>query len=292
MCRIKFGLIATIAVIHSAAALFAQTSDPPPIFDPPKSYYLALGDSITYGYQAFKAKASLPPSAFNTGYVDVFGERLRHIRQGIITVNYGCPGESTESFVTGPCLWTAFGRQLHDGFSGSQLQAALAFLRAHPGDVSPLTFTLWGNDLPLLLGPCTVNGQLDPACIRTTAPAFITGVAGRISRILQQLRSVAPEAEIVVIGAWDSYIDALAFADPLFEALNAAIKHAAAANRARFADPFTIFNPQGDLTAEAQAVCRFTLLCVGADSHPSDDGYRAMADLVFEASQYDRLEGK
>ena len=32
----------------------------------PKQYYLALGDSITYGYQAYKHAAGLPPSAFNT----------------------------------------------------------------------------------------------------------------------------------------------------------------------------------------------------------------------------------
>jgi lysophospholipase L1-like esterase len=267
----------------------AQSASPPPIFNPPKSYYLALGDSISFGYQASKALAGLPPSAFNTGYVDVFAARLREIQPGIITINYGCPGESTESFVTGPCIWTTVGHQLHDTFSGSQLQAAKAFLRAHPGEVSPITLTLWGNDFPKLLGPCTFNGQIDFTCVRDRAPGFVTEVVKRISMILDQIRSAAPNAEIIVTGAWDSFLSALVFADPLFQFFNASVAQAAATNRARFADPFPIFNPQGDLTPEVQAICTLTLLCTAGDSHPSDAGYRALADVVLEASQYVRL---
>jgi hypothetical protein len=57
---------------------------------------------------------------------------------------------------------------------------------------------------------------------------------------------------------------------------------AAAVNGARFADPFPIFNPQGDLAAEVQTVCRLSLLCTENDSHPSDAGYQALADVLFE----------
>jgi len=77
----------------------AQAQVPAPMFNPPKAYYLALGDSITYGYQAWKVRAGLPPSAFNTGYVDVFGARLRQIQPGITIVNYRCPGENSASFM-------------------------------------------------------------------------------------------------------------------------------------------------------------------------------------------------
>jgi lysophospholipase L1-like esterase len=134
-----------------------------------------------------------------------------------------------------------------------------------------------------------MSGQIDTTCVQTHAPSFIGELAGRISAILQKLRAAAPEAEIIVLGAYDPYINALGFADPLFGELNAAIAQSAAANRARFADPFRVFNPQGDLGAEAGTLCTYTLLCVNADSHPSDAGYRALADLVFEASGYSRL---
>jgi hypothetical protein len=52
-----------------------------------------------------------------------------------------------------------------------------------------------------------------------------------------------------------------------------------------------VFNPQGDLALETATICSLTLLCTEGDSHPSDAGYRAIADLVFEASAYARLEG-
>jgi hypothetical protein len=40
-------------------------------------------------------------------------------------VNYGCPGESTVTFSGGRCLATAQWFPLHDGFVGTQLDAAV-----------------------------------------------------------------------------------------------------------------------------------------------------------------------
>lgn len=274
-----------------AAAIIALTPSPltsasaPPVFDPPENYYLALGDSVTYGFQFSKFLAGQPPSAFNTGFVDDFGARLRQIRPGMRTVNYGCPGETTVSFINGPCPWTAGGRQLHDNFSGSQLDAAVAFLRAHPGEVSPITLTLWGNDVSQLVVSC--GGDL--TCVQHRAPGAIAQVSMNLSAILDRLRAEAPNAEIIVTGAWDSFIGAFSVGDPLFEALNVPMANVAGMGRSRFADPFPIFNPQGDAAAEGQAMCTLTLLCTDGDSHPSDDGYRALAAVVFEASDYVRL---
>jgi lysophospholipase L1-like esterase len=279
-----FGLL-----IFLIATIPATAQHPTPIFNPPKSYYLALGDSVAYGFQSFRFQANLPPSAYNTGYVDVLGARLQQIHPGIVTVNYGCPGESTETFNDGGCIWTQTGHQLHDAFEGSQLQAAINFLESHRGQVSPITLTLWGNDLPLLLDPCTLNNQIDLTCVQANAPGFITSLAGRIFTILQKLRWAAPDAEIIVTGAVDESVNFLPFADPLFQTFNASLREAAAANRARFADPFPVFNPQGNTVAEVQAICTLTLLCVQNDIHPSNAGYQALADLVFDVSEYVRL---
>ena len=67
---------------------------------------------------------------------------------------------------------------------------------------------------------------------------------------------------------------------------NDAMRQVATSARARFADPVSVFNPAG---GEAAAICALTLLCTENDSHPSDTGYRALADLVFDASGYQRL---
>ena len=77
---------------------------------------------MTYGIQPNKVKPGAGPSAFHTGYVDVFAARLRKLSAGIQVVNYGCPGESTVTFVGGGCPAFADHVKLHDTFRGSQLR--------------------------------------------------------------------------------------------------------------------------------------------------------------------------
>jgi len=263
----------------------AASASPPPRSAPPKSYYLALGDSIAYGFQTSKALAGLPPDAFNTGYADLFAAQLRQLRPHIATVNYSCPGESTTSFLL-PCIWKASGHALHNDYPGSQLDAALAFLAAHRGKVSPITLSLNGNDANAFLQTCPPG---DLACIQAGAPAAIAAYQARLTSILRHLHAAAPGAEIIVVGAYDPNIGAFAFADPLFTQLNQAQRAAAAAVRARFADPFPVFNPQGDAAAETTAICTLTLLCSQGDGHPSDAGYQALAGVVWAASGYASL---
>jgi lysophospholipase L1-like esterase len=268
--------LAGIVLIGSVSPAWSQ------VVHGPKQYYLALGDSITYGYQAYKHAAGLPPSAFNTGYVEVFAAHLRAIQPAITVVNYGCPGESTRSFLKGPCLWAEFGEQLHDPFTGRQLDAALSFLRTHPGQVSPITLTLWGNNVREFSAEC----QGDATCIETGAFKFIDDLSKDLSKILGALRKEAPNADIIVTGSWDSFIDALEFADPFFQLLNASMAATGAAEHVRFADPFPLFNPQGDLQREVETLCALLLLCTQNDSHPSDVGYQVLGDLVWNVSGY------
>lgn len=256
-----------------------------PKFNPPKSYYLALGDSVTYGYQASRIVPGFTADDFDTGYVDEFATRLRSIQPTLQVVNYGCPGESSTTFIGGGCPVALTSFPLHDPFSGSQLDAALAFLRAHRGEVSPITITLWGNDVRELLRACGP----DLSCVLSGAPAMIDRLASNIDSILRRLRAAAPNAEIVVTGAWDSFVGDFAIADPLFMTMNEAMVDVAARNGVRFADVFPIFNPQGDEAAEIAAICTLLLICTDGDSHPSDAGYRVLGEAVFDASGYVRL---
>ena len=279
LLRAGAALAALVLTVGTAAAASAS---PPPRLAPPKSYYLALGDSIAYGFQTSKALAGLPPDAFSTGYVDLFAAQLRQLRPHIATVNYSCPGESTTSFLL-PCIWKTSGHALHNDYPGPQLDAALVFLAAHRGKVSPITLSLNGNDANAFLQTCAPG---DLACIQASAPAAIAAYQARLASILSQLRAAAPDAEIIVVGAYDPNIGAFTFADPLFTQLNQAQQAAAATVRARFADPFPVFNPQGDPAAETTAICALTLLCTDGDGHPSDTGYQALASVVWAASGY------
>ena len=133
------------------------SATPPAIFNPPKKSYLALGDSLAFGFQFGIYNQHfpvVPPELFVHGYVDDFSQMLRPIRPDIQTVNYGCPGETSASFIHGGCPYTTQGFTLHDSYSGSQLDAAITFLRSHSGQVSPITLNLGTNDLNALQAQC------------------------------------------------------------------------------------------------------------------------------------------
>lgn len=263
----KFGA-ATISLLTLAIALALPGTAPGLGQKGPSGYYLALGDSIAYGIQPGKGGEL----TFDTGYVDPFAARLRKLSPTIKVVNYGCPGESTVTFARGGCPWLREGRKVHDPFRGAQLKAALSFLRAHRGQVSPITLTLWGNDL----APLSAKAK--------SAPKAIASFASRLDSILEQLRSAAPNAEIIVTGAWNPEVNQVKKTEPLYRSLDAAIARTAAASRARVAKMYPVYNPPGNIAR----VCKLTYICTKGDPHPNDAGYRAMANAFFTASGYPR----
>jgi lysophospholipase L1-like esterase len=262
------------AVVLVLPGTATSGASPRPVYQPPQSYYLALGDSMTYGIQPTKVKPGARPSDFKTGYVDLFAARLRKLSPKIDTVNDGCPGESTVTFIRGG--WRCDGFELHDSFRGPQLKAATSFLRAHPGQVSPITLTLWGGDL----APLSAKG--------TQARSAIASFATRFESILRQLRAAAPAAEIIVTGAWNPEADRLPQIEPLYRSLDAAIARAAAASRARVANIFVALDGSGSVQAQQARLCRLTFYCSKGDPHPTDAGYRAMAEAFMAASGYPR----
>jgi lysophospholipase L1-like esterase len=282
MPKLRLSLLAVLVAALFAPGAHADASSDEPRFNPPKEYYLALGDSFTYGFQF--SKLGLPPTAFNTGYVDVFAARLRAIRPDLVVVNYGCPGESSITFIAGRCPGREAGVALHDHYEGAQLDAAVAFLREHPGRVSPITLTVWSNDYLDLVRLC--GG--DFLCVQAQAPPAISQYGSRLALILHTLRAAAPSAEIIVSGSWHSFLEFIPLFDAQFAVLNAVIADAAAPDDARFADLAPVLNPP-EGAARLTAICTLTLLCSDGDGHPSDAGYRAIADVLFEISGYARL---
>ncbi len=91
-------LAIAISVVLGLPTVATSGTSQRPVYQPPRNYYLALGDSMTYGVQPTKAKPGARPSDFKTGYVDVFAARLRKLAPELEVINYGCPGESTVTF--------------------------------------------------------------------------------------------------------------------------------------------------------------------------------------------------
>ncbi|HWX43692.1 MAG TPA: SGNH/GDSL hydrolase family protein [Solirubrobacteraceae bacterium] len=276
----------------SAEARASQHGSPPPRLVHPQlsrpiptpTTYLALGDSLAFGYSQAKFNSLLPneePSKYNTGYVDDFGRVLRLFDHTLQIVNDGCPGETTESFIKGPCPYVAEGFPLHHPYSGgpgsSQLSDALGYLGLHPGTVNPITIDIGANDaLGLIEGTC----KFEPACIAAGAPATFAHVGANLGLILGELRAAAPHAQIVVLGLYNPFGETIPGGDLLTGELNEVMASVAAGVGARFADPLPVFNPSG--TQEHRTICLLTNMCTPlVDIHPTDLGYAVLGGLVL-----------
>jgi lysophospholipase L1-like esterase len=274
----RHGVIATLA-----AAIALILPAPGAGAAKPQRSYLALGDSLAFGYQQAKFNALFPnedPAAFHTGYVDDFGHFLLKTHRDTSVVNDGCPGETTDSFIDGPCVYQ-LSFPLHHPYVGgpgsSQLADALAYLHANPGMVSPITLDIGANDaLGVIEGTC----KLEAVCIATHAPALFAHIATNLGAILADLRGAAPQAKIVVLGLYNPFGSTVAGGDELTAALNEVMRGVATTVAARFADPLPAFNPPGP--REQPTICLLTNMCTPlTDIHPTDLGYEVLARLIL-----------
>jgi lysophospholipase L1-like esterase len=292
--RRRLALLGVLCVVLAAAALVAGPAGARalggptrPGFRPPAATsYLALGDSLAFGYSQAKFNEHFPeenPADFETGYVNDFGDVLKLFDPGLQIVNDGCPGETTESFIHGPCAYVdPDGFTLHHPYAGgpssSQLSDALAYLEAHPGSVNPITIDIGANDA---LGLIETTCKLEAACIAAGAPAVFAKIGANLGLILGELRAAAPHAQIIVLGLYNPFGETIAGGDALTAALNEVEAKVAAGVGARFADPLPFFNPPGAL--EAPTICLLTNMCTPLkDIHPTDLGYRVLGGLVLQ----------
>jgi lysophospholipase L1-like esterase len=276
------------------------------------STYLALGDSLAYGYHAAQFKSELEskgyvePSSFDEGYVDDFAATLKLAHPKLQVINDGCPGETTETFIDGSGLpgYCAGGPTgtpfpyafLHHSYSPytSQLADALAILKENP-NVSPITLDIGANDvLQFLESKCGFPATF--TCSPAAIEAEFGHIAANVYSILAQLHAAAPKAQIVLIGLYNPYPTVLPApgGDKTTAALNTALAGVAGSvPGASFANPEPPFNtsivtglPE---TTDLPTICAFTAMCPGgtfnptspnADIHPTRLGYAVMAGVL------------
>jgi lysophospholipase L1-like esterase len=276
------------------------------------STYLALGDSLAYGYHAAQFEEELAktgtvnPANFNKGYVDDFAAGLKVINPKLQVINDGCPGETTETLIKGSgvpgyCAGGATNPKglfpdifLHHPYTagGSQLADALSILAANK-NVSPITLDIGSNDvLQFLATKCGFPAT--DTCTEATVGAEFVKIATNVGSILGQLRAAAPKAQIVLIGAYNPYPTVVPGGDKTQAALNSLLEGVAAkVPNASFANTLPVFNPSlitgGPETQDIPTICAFTAMCPGgkfnpaspeADIHPTTLGYAVMAGVV------------
>jgi lysophospholipase L1-like esterase len=278
------------------------------------STYLALGDSLAYGYHAAQFAKEYPnvnPANYEEGYVNDFGAALKLANPKLTIIDDGCPGETTETLINGPgapypisayCAGGPTGGPfpkafLHHYYAGSQLENAEAILTENH-NVSPITLDIGANDLLQFLEH-TCGFPAKYTCTESQVVAEFGTIATNVYKILATLRAYAPNAQIVLLGLYDPYPLVLPApgGDKTLAAFNSALASAAAAvpgpGSTSFANPEPVFNPsiitgkpeETDLTT----ICAFTAMCPGgtynplspeADIHPTKVGYAVLAGVV------------
>jgi len=284
MALIALGVVGTLPRTSVSAA----TSTSPQ----PKQYYLALGDSITFGYQGARiaaevqATGTVNPAGFTTGVANDYLRILQVLRPGIQLVNYACPGETSTQFVSvsGCPTFSYQGHAfpLHNAFTGTQLAAALAFIAAHPGQVSPITVDIGANDVVQLLAAC--GGLSNVTCVASAFPAALKTFGQNLTQILGALRQAAPDASITVLEPYNPYSVAAPSSSILADAVNKVIVQVAAATHVHVADAYTPFNVN---PPQPQTICALTAFCTPLhDIHPTVAGYLRLAQTFYDASGF------
>jgi len=243
--------------------------------------YLALGDSLTAGFQAGRGEDK------TGGYVGGVLDAWRHRHPDAQLTNLACFGDDTTAMLTGNGSTCSYPQ-------GSQFAAALASLRQGVG-VGLVTITIGVNDLY----GCTVVG-IDGTCV-----AYVTRTMGAaLTSMLAQIRAAAPLALIVALTYYNPLLAtslgtpeapstvAPRAADPqvatdsaqAFAGLNRVITTAVTAVGGRVADiagAFAVTDTSGSpLPVNIQRLCDWTSFCTQGDAHPNDAGYAAMARAV------------
>jgi lysophospholipase L1-like esterase len=243
----------------------------------PGTAYLALGDSVTFGYR--EPNSVPPPNYFDqhsfVGYPEDVGADL-----SLVVANAACPGETSTSLITGtePSNGCEAGYRsaypLHVHYTGSQLDYAVRYLETHRR-TELVSLMIGAND-----------GFL---CQKTTAdqcaselPTVLQTIAANVATILGRIRTQAHYAGQIVIVNYYSLDYRSALQNALSTGLNQAMDAGAAPFNVEIADGFAAF--QQAAAAAGGDPCAAGLLTVlatgGCGIHPSFAGQQVLADAV------------
>ena len=260
----------------------------------PGSDYLALGDSVSFGYrESTTVPAPDYSSAANfVGFPEDVASAL-----GLHLANASCPGETSTSFlnasaqsngcenhVSATGAFAAGGYRslypLHVSYTGSQMAYALQYLKAHPR-TSLITLMIGAND-GFICQEITTDQCASPTEL---APVLAT-VTKNVAIILHRLRVTADfKGQIVLVNYYSTnYSNALASAGS--QAINQALDQGAAGFNVEIANGYAAFNQAAQYSAGNS--CNAGLLTqlytsstmTGCGVHPSVGGQAILAQTV------------
>jgi lysophospholipase L1-like esterase len=297
--KLRLLVIALLGMVLTATAPTALASNG----GAPVHYYLALGDSLSVGFQPAANGAGVQTDrGYTNDLLALEARRVGHLR----LVEVGCPGDTTTSLLTGKGNVRNAKLYHCDRQGGSQLKAAVAFLRAHhaPGEVPLITIDIGANDVDgcasagslTAIGTCVSDGE---ASIKENTP-----------KILKALKAVAWKgARTVAMNLYDPALGdyfslspsaktLAAVSVPLVKQVNGDIQAADSQSGFRtadVADAFNTYDQSPTISYEGQMipvdvayVCAWTWACttppVGPNIHANDNGYAVIAQAFRRAA--------
>lgn len=235
-------------------------------------YYMALGNSLSFGYQ--------PNLDFSSGFADDIVNELNKASATEI-INYACPGETTTTMIQGGCI----GRYAHKGsYTGSQLLAATAFLTKprYRGRVSPVTLEIGANDVLPDYDTATCSASAKAGDDLATMDDNLTRVI--LPDLLDALKTPrgAIAGDLHLLNFYNPFAQICPSSSAYVHVLNDHLLADAQKYRVAVIDVYSWFG--GD-TGMAQNICTFTWMCDPSfhDIHPTNAGYLRIAQAVESA---------
>jgi hypothetical protein len=261
----------------------------------PNTTYLALGDSVAFGYNPVSAANHPKEIKFFTGYPEIIKSTVNPA-----SANASCEGETSGSFLdvnaadNGCHAWRAAGNAMHVEYSSNaQSQMAFALNYTRKGGITKVSVGIGANDLLLLQTSCAIQngGSTSSAaffgCVQNGLPATIGGAVNNVVGIVSQLRGSGYRGQIVLVTYYTPLYNP---ADPNFQAIYALDRELVRAAQGMSAQGLAVDVAQGfsAFGAIAQAkggdACAAGLLYKLADGtcdkHPSAFGQGVLAGAV------------
>jgi len=171
-----FAVLVVVLALGAATATATASAKPAPDARP---YFISLGDSYSVGYQSDVGHTTLNGPA--SQLVKLAARRGYRFK----LVSFGCGGATTTSMLTQQGCPKAGRLPGAAGFPGqTQVQAAVAFIKRHPGKVGLVTISIGGND---------VDGCLaapDPlGCVGANMPKATANLTKIVKRLRWQAAS-------------------------------------------------------------------------------------------------------
>jgi lysophospholipase L1-like esterase len=270
------GLVASLAAPNAAVAYSRPD-------------YLALGDSLAFGFSPLLVPPNAPPPAeagVFVGYPNTVAALL-----GLKLTNASCPGETSSHLIdlagtdNGCGTWRfAYQFPLHATYVDAQLAFADAFLRAHP-NTRLVTLDIGANDLHVLADSC--GGEANVACITAGLPGLLGTLGTNLDTIYGHIRTADGYTGRIVALT----IPALDYNDPVVTPVIAGMNQVVAAHTVAWggivADGFGAEKlasaASGGDTCAAGLRIRLSRSPLSCDDHPSPLGRLVLSLAVAKA---------